>query len=194
MKAKTLGMSSALLLLLADATVHAADNLAHIEQVGNNNNAWMIQQGTNLKAKLQQEHDGNTAHFKQLGADSVILGFGGGPALQSGYDNRILIEQVGVRNKAFANQQGMENAISLGQYGDYNTARVGQYGDYNTAGVQQYGNGNTANLQQFGNGNQAIVTQSGGSSLQLSQEGDNNAHPEVIQETSHIAIHQWSAR
>ncbi|XQU08478.1 hypothetical protein P4544_00700 [Halomonas sp. LY9] len=171
MNAKTLIIYSAFMSLMASATTQADNNLAHIEQVGEDNNAWMMQKGSGLKAEIYQENDGNSARFQQLGSNNMIVGLDEGPALQSGDANWMFIDQEGVRNHAFVSQQGLENAMSLTQYGVNNITTVGQFGSYNTADVQQYGNDNAANLQQAGNANQATIIQMGEVAYSLVRRG-----------------------
>ncbi|GAB4328266.1 MAG: hypothetical protein Kow0037_02450 [Calditrichia bacterium] len=143
-----------------------------IEQVGNLNNAYFIQDGDRNKiGRFHQNDELNEARISQLGNDNVVDGaaqiiLGTGPAAnyleinQSGNGNVVSqAHQEGVSIEGYIDQTGDNNRASLelsrtdafgdiDQVGDRNKATVSVWksgiGDRNSGVISQTGNDNEA--------------------------------------------------
>lgn len=161
-------------------------NIATIEQLGNDNDAYQTQILDLNIARIVQDGDGNYAsqyqEWSQLEGEIIQIG-NRNEAYQSqdGDKNRARIHQTGDNNIADQNQEGdlFVEMISE-QNGDSNFSEQYQYGgsgtsdDYNTLRIEQDGSQNNASQVQLlvtynsdafiiqnGNLNQAAQLQSG---------------------------------
>jgi hypothetical protein len=129
-------------------------------QVGNNNSAVTMQDGTYNQAATLQIGDDNMAVVSQREGrhEAAIASVGNGNtamALQDGYDHSMAIAQLGNDNTAMALQDG-GSTDQTGNYGAH-----GQYGDGNTSISYQAGDLNTLASLQLGDDNQSYINQGG---------------------------------
>lgn len=165
---------------------------AYVSQIGDGNEASIVQTAPNAYARVDQDGDHNDADVAQLGTGTHYLEVG-----QTGDSNFARVEQSGSgQNVAYVAQEGNDNWIwsrqaALGAI--YNGARLTQTGNNNDMSLDQEGSDNRALLTQegddngmtatqLGDGNRLIWTQQGTglSDLQVTQTGGNQSGGQLM--------------
>ena len=187
--------SACALLVLQTGMVLADQNISSIEQIGSGNALHVTQQAvldTDNNALVEQSGDDHRAEIEQSG---------------TGLDNDASIFQTGIGHAAsvFQDGYGGSNTAIIAQDGETNDARISQHAllfglNPNVAKVTQSGIGNDADIDQTGNNHEAEIKQNGdhnggsieqhdsGQKAYLEQNGDNLAHPTIIQFGSDAAV------
>jgi len=156
------------------------NDIAHVYQTANNNNALVVQMGFAGNATLNQSGSAGSATILQYGISDVAL------LTQSGSGDTGSISQGGNSNTASLAQNGLSDTASITQYGTSDGATVTQNGASDSATVSQGGTGNsatlaqnassvTASITQTGISDIVNVTQTGAGNLTVSQTGTNDS-------------------
>lgn len=121
-------------------------NMATIKQPGNNNQAYIMQEGlVGSTATIEQTTNNNTAEVYQIGNGGHIAEI---KQLNATPGGRLILQQEGTANRAFLTQtdiQGVPGDAEIRQTGIGNTVN-GITGSAVTRYIQQNGNYNTINL------------------------------------------------
>jgi hypothetical protein len=154
---------------------------AYISQIGDGNEASVVQTAPNAYARVDQNGDHNDADVAQRGSGTDYL-----EAAQTGDSNFIRSEQSGAgQNVAYVTQNGNGNWIWNRQVAAgaiYNGARLTQTGNNNDMALDQEGSDNLALLTQTGDDNGMSATQIGaGNRLTWTQEGTGLSDLQVTQ-------------
>ena len=154
---------------------------AYIDQIGDSNEASIVQTAPDAYAKIVQQGSGNDADVSQMGSGTAYAA-----ATQSGDSNFARLQQSGTgQNVVYATQEGSgnwlwSNQLALGAV--YNGARLTQSGDNNDMLLYQAGSDNLAVLTQQGDDNGMTAIQLGdGNRLTWLQQGDNLTDLEITQ-------------
>jgi hypothetical protein len=152
-----------------------------ISQVGDSNDASVVQTAPNAYARIDQDGDHNDADVAQLGSGSDYL-----EAAQTGDSNFARVEQSGAgQNVAYVAQNGNGNWLWSRQAAAgaiYNGARLSQTGNNNDMSLDQEGSDNLALLTQEGDDNGMTATQLGtGNRLTWTQQGTGLSDLQVTQ-------------
>lgn len=119
-------------------------------QRGNNNDAFVDQNGTYNKTYGTQEGNGNLFDVDQTGELNLVAGLTGTEDLtQNGNGNDVFVAQDGSVNTVAAYQDGNNNFIDVSQTGNFNYAEVTQTGNGHSFTVGQVGDNNTAIADQY---------------------------------------------
>jgi hypothetical protein len=170
--------------------------VAKTRQVGNENTASIVQDGTSMpvNAKIRQIGDNNSAGITQH-----LVTYSDGILHQKGTNNVAMLEQVLVGDLIFQGKQhGSDNFMSIRQHnfsshtvstaiqtGSQNSLHTDQDGTLGGYTIEQTGSLNTISstmkgdasnlIQQIGTGNTATTTQADGYVFSnIIQAGDNN--------------------
>ena len=138
----------------------AVDDGAFIEQIGNNHEALIDQNGYHAGRIFQQGQgpEGNYARLNQVG--DYHTGF---------------ISQVGDDNTGIINADGIGHVSVIVQEGDGHNVRFSMQGEYNTADICQFGTSD--HLVGFAADDEHSIFQSGNSNALYSvQIGEGNGH------------------
>lgn len=157
------------------------DRGVFINQVGDSNEANVVQTASNAYARIDQNGDSNDADVAQTGSGSAYLA-----ASQTGDGNFARIQQSGSgQNVLYATQTGNGNwlwgsQVALGAI--HNGAIMTQTGNDNDMVLSQEGGDNLAILSQEGDGNGMTAVQLGdGNRLAWTQQGDNLSDLQITQ-------------
>jgi hypothetical protein len=158
-----------------------SDRGVFITQVGDSNEADVVQTAPNAYARVDQTGNSNDVDAAQTGTGTAYLA-----ATQSGDDNFARVDQSGSgQNVLYASQTGNGNwmwgrQVALGAV--HNGAIMTQAGDDNDMALSQEGSDNLAILDQQGDGNGMTAVQLGdGNRLAWTQEGDNLSDLQITQ-------------
>jgi hypothetical protein len=157
------------------------DKGVFITQVGDRNNANVVQTAPNAYASISQDGNDNDADVAQTGTGTAYT-----EAAQTGDGNFARIQQTGPgQNVSYVTQTGNGNWLwsdqaALGAI--YNGARLTQSGNDNDMALHQNGSDNLAILTQEGDNNGMTATQLGdGNRLSWTQQGDNLSDLQITQ-------------
>lgn len=157
------------------------DRGVFINQIGDSNDADVVQTASNAYARVDQNGSDNDADVTQSDTGTAYL-----DAAQQGNWNFARVQQSGTgQNVLYATQDGnnnwmWSNQIALGAV--YNGARLMQTGNNNDMSLHQEGSDNLALLTQDGNNDGMTAVQIGdGNRLQWTQEGNNLSDLQVTQ-------------
>jgi hypothetical protein len=157
------------------------DRGVFITQVGDSNEASVVQTAPNAYAAVTQNGNSNDADVAQTGAGTDYVA-----ATQTGDGNFARIQQSGSgQNVLYATQTGngnwlWSNQAALGAI--HNGAIMTQTGDDNDMILSQQGSDNLAILAQEGDGNGMTAIQLGdGNRLAWTQQGDNLSDLQITQ-------------
>jgi hypothetical protein len=163
------------------AMPEVADRGVFISQVGDLNEADVVQTAPNAYASINQAGDSNDVDVAQSGTGTAYL-----EAAQNGDSNFARVTQSGTgQNVAYVTQNGTNNwvwsnQLALGEV--YNGARLSQTGNDNDMVLDQQGSDNLAVLTQEGDNNGMTAVQIGeGNRLAWTQQGDNHTDLQVTQ-------------
>jgi hypothetical protein len=157
------------------------DRGVFITQIGDSNDADVVQTAPNAYARIDQDGDENDADVAQSGAGTAYV-----DATQSGKGNFARLEQSGSgQNVLYAMQDGNNNWMWSNQVAEgaiFNGARLTQTGNNNDMALYQDGSDNLAQLTQDGNNNGMTAVQIGdGNRLVWTQDGNNLSDLQVMQ-------------
>jgi hypothetical protein len=197
-----------ILIIIPVLSFTQTNNIARIEQVGQNNFATQTQSGSNLAKILQKNVYTNTAQQEQTG-NSNLAAIMQNRTLQN---STAIQEQTGSSNKAkIIQENGMDNYAEQYQSGSNNSGRsemlyyeglshapveygafLKQTGNSSYALQEQYGNNNYNYILQNGNNQRAVVTQKGNQLNHVLIQERNDAKYKITQTsaTPTIIIHQ----
>lgn len=157
------------------------DKGVFITQVGDSNQANVVQTAPNAYAKIDQDGNNNDADVGQTGTGTAYT-----EATQTGDQNFARIQQGGPgQNVSYVTQTGNGNWLwsdqqALGAI--YNGAKLTQTGNDNDMALYQSGSDNLAVLNQDGDNNGMTATQVGvGNRLSWTQQGDNLSDLQITQ-------------
>lgn len=156
---------------------------AYVSQIGDSNQANIVQTAANAYAKVEQDGDANDSDIAQTGTGSAYI-----ESSQEGDGNFARLQQSGSgANVAYVTQSGNgnwleSNQVALGavhngailtQTGDNNDMSLYQEGSDNLAALTQEGDDNGMSAVQLGDGNRLSWTQQGSglTDLQITQTG-----------------------
>lgn len=173
-----------------DATNAATDAFGQQVQLGELNEAFLDQWGTNNTAYQEQIGTSNSAVASQAdnptnGANLLVEQY------QDGTDNRAESKQNGSNNEAYQEQYGLDNFSRIEQRGGVNPA-IGnvatsiQDGTLNNSYIEQKARNNNAMVDQTGNGQMSVVTQNLSASSAPNGFGTNSAT--VIQRNANVPL------
>lgn len=178
------------MLILQPGRAIADQNISTIEQIGSGNSVVVTQHGGGLggaenNVQIEQNGEDQTAEIHQTGIylenDASVLQTGLGnmaSIIQGGHGgiNTAMITQDGEANNARIAQQAMLLGLNP------NTATIIQSGIGNNAEIDQTGSSHEAEIKQNGDYNGGgIVQHDRGQKAYLEQNGNNLAHPTIIQ-------------
>jgi len=154
---------------------------AYISQIGDGNEASVVQTAPSAYARIDQDGDHNDADVAQTGTGTDYL-----EVAQTGDTNFARVQQSGSgQNVAYVAQKGNGNWIwsrqdALGAI--HNGARLTQNGNNNDMALDQEGSDNLAILTQQGDENGMTATQLGvGNRLTWTQQGTGLSDLQVTQ-------------
>jgi len=165
---------------------------AYVSQIGNSNQANIVQTAPNAYAKVDQTGDSNDADIAQKGSGKDYV-----ESAQTGDGNFARIEQAGSgQNVLYTSQSGngnwlwsnqlalgaIHNGASLTQAGNDNDMRLYQGGGDNLAILTQEGDDNGMTATQLGAGNRLTWIQQGTglSDLQITQTGGSQTGGQLL--------------
>jgi len=151
----------------------AADDLATIQQMGNDNTAYVHQ--IRSDSRFGGREGINAVEITQIGD----LNF---TELHDSGINHVYIEQHGTQQEFSALVAGDGNDVLVNQEGNGNTGDMAIVGDNNAVSLSQSGNSDHSDIQVEGINNSVTVVQTG-NSLNLGLElNGNNQHVTVTQQ------------
>lgn len=158
-----------------------SDRGVYISQIGDSNDADVVQTAANAYAKITQNGDSNDADVAQTGAGTAYA-----EASQSGTGNFARVQQSGSgQNVLYAMQDGNNNWMWSSQNSTgaiFSGAQMTQTGNRNDMELYQDGSDNLALLTQDGNNNGMTAVQIGeGNRLTWTQDGNNLSDLQVTQ-------------
>jgi len=167
---------------LSESTQKGNDNMAYIEQIGDNLTSKQDQKGSRnqASASIQGQKDSNdelewSTWQQQQGSQNVsifnlVKSYNSNMySSQQGQNNRVQASSRGENNQAVILQEGLENQVLIEQYGISNDAAgmaplepgILQRGSFNEAHIIQQGTGNQTRNIQHGQNNEITVNQKG---------------------------------
>jgi hypothetical protein len=160
------------------------DELAYIQQLGNNNQAqlWQLADQNTGSNEGNQYQDGNNnkliamQHTINANLDQDQIGNNNeAHSYQVGLNGYVKQYQEGIQNIAAVDEQGgggwvVGNSATQIQDGNWNKSQISQYGDGGLKSAQ----GNTANISQYGSDNWAGEGLFNNGLFGIYQEGDYN--------------------